>query len=855
MRSDEMPQSQQGRVSVQNRVPLYWGLGALALLAVGVTVFFLVTNDPGETPADTSRMDSQVNPHLDSTAQSGAGASADSGDKEPGRPARRIKEQPNVGGVPDTKGPVGPLPDACVGVPETPLYTSSEDGEQTGKLKLGQRLRILAVQGQRLQVRMSDGSEAWAKRRDLCTPTELERRKNSGQVPDSVISLIYNKTRGRFALSDGPLKIRNDTAVIHAGQAYWMDESAENRSFKIASVPCVGDPDVLLLVSGTGRVHRLPIWSHAGNATQADTPVRNHTPDKNSGNGNSSKNILTLHNGVTMKLVRIEAGRFMTGSNKGGVQASPVRQVTLPKPFYMGTTEVTQAQWQAVLGDLQPWKTPAGLGLNEYLAKAGADNAVSYVSWDDVMFFCQRLSKKTGRTVRLPTEAEWEYACRAGTTTAYSFGDDASKLGDYAWYKGNAWDKDEKYAHPVGRKKPNAWGLYDMHGNVCEWCEWDADSYASADARSPKGTGSNERNRVIRGGSWASGPIECRAAARARSYPHAMPFIGFRVVVSIPDGKQSQADVAFAALMDEAGQIVARMPLDSTHLSLAQKAELARALSAVRLALIHKPTDRQALALKGWIDAMLQNGKALALTLGTGVTMKLLRVEAGTFTMGSPVTEKARIKTEGPQRQVTLTKPFYVGLHEITQAQWKAVMGTEPWRGKKCTRYGPDLAASYISWNDATAFCKALSKKTGRTVRLPTEAEWEYACRAGTTTAYSFGDDASKLGDYAWYDGNTYNKGKKYTHAVGVKKPNAWGLYDMHGNAWEWCADWYADSYASTDTRNPKGPASGDIRVLRGGTWFFDPLQCRTAARYGGYPAKSDLFIGFRVVVSSGRAD
>ena len=231
--------------------------------------------------------------------------------------------------------------------------------------------------------------------------------------------------------------------------------------------------------------------------------------------------------------------------------------------------------------------------------------------------------------------------------------------------------------------------------------------------------------------------------------------------------------------------------------------------------------------------------------------MKLVLIPPGKFLMGSPDTEKDRFNNEGPQRQVAITKPFHMGVTQVTQAQFKAVMNTRPWDGQTAVKGGADHAASYISWNDAMAFCTALSKKTGRTVRLPTEAEWEYACRAGTTTAYSFGDDPSKLGDYAWYGDNAREKGEEYTHPVGVKKPNAWGLYDMHGNVWEWCADWYVDD-AKTDIRDPKGPADRNFRVLRGGSWCDYPQYCRAAHRARFTPGYRDYDNGFRVVVVSG---
>ena len=245
--------------------------------------------------------------------------------------------------------------------------------------------------------------------------------------------------------------------------------------------------------------------------------------------------------------------------------------------------------------------------------------------------------------------------------------------------------------------------------------------------------------------------------------------------------------------------------------------------------------------------------KYLTLDLGGGVTMKLVRIEAGKFTMGSPETEEDRSKAEGPQHQVAITRPFYMGATEVTQSQFKAVMSTQPWDALTYAKAGGvDDAASYITWDEATAFCAALSKKTGRTVRLPTEAEWEYACRAGTTTVYSFGDEASKLGDYAWYNDNARDKDEKYPHPVSAKKPNAWGLYDMHGNVWEWCDDWYADSYANADTRDPKGAADGKCRVLRGGSWGGVPRGCRAASRGWCAPDGRGYDSGFRVVIESG---
>ena len=247
--------------------------------------------------------------------------------------------------------------------------------------------------------------------------------------------------------------------------------------------------------------------------------------------------------------------------------------------------------------------------------------------------------------------------------------------------------------------------------------------------------------------------------------------------------------------------------------------------------------DRHAALLKDTMPARkAKSEKYLALDLANGVTMKLVLVPAGKFTMGPP--------KRG--RQVAVSRPFFMGVTEVTQAHWKAVMNTEPWKKEALARSGDNYAANCISWNDATAFCKALSKKTGRAARLPTEAEWEYACRAGATTAYSFGDDESRLGDYAWYSDNAYGKDEKYAHAVGVKKPNAWGLYDMHGNVWEWCTDLPAKGAGAS---GPKSPTTGKSRVFRGGSWHNGSRRCLATSRYEEVPGIGHGGSGFRVVV------
>jgi len=242
-------------------------------------------------------------------------------------------------------------------------------------------------------------------------------------------------------------------------------------------------------------------------------------------------------------------------------------------------------------------------------------------------------------------------------------------------------------------------------------------------------------------------------------------------------------------------------------------------------------------AMTGCASRVLADGPAKAVVpVANSIGMRFVPISAGTFTMGDGKTA----------HKVTLTKAFHLGQHEVTQEQYKKAMGTNPSKFK-----GKQNPVEKVSWNDAVAFCRKLSvlpeeKAAGHVYRLPTEAEWEYACRAGTTTKYSFGDSESEAGEHAWYKENSGDT----THPVGQKKPNAWGLHDMHGNVWEWCQDWYGN-YPSGLVTDPTGAASGSSRVLRGGSWRDFSVYCRSAYRHGGAPDSRLNFLGFRVLRSS----
>ena len=212
---------------------------------------------------------------------------------------------------------------------------------------------------------------------------------------------------------------------------------------------------------------------------------------------------------------------------------------------------------------------------------------------------------------------------------------------------------------------------------------------------------------------------------------------------------------------------------------------------------------------------------------------------------------KRKAGPESPQHLVKITQPYYLSSCEVTQQQYEKVMETCPWEGQPLVKEGPNYAASYVTWDDAVEFCRRLSEQESEAYRLPTEAEWEYACRAGTKTTWNFGDDDEQLDDYAWYDANAYQDGEQYTHRVGRKLPNAWGLYDMHGNVWEWCQDWYARYDAKRkESVDPTGPERGSHRVWRGGSFAEAAENTRSATRlsFDREDYHPEYLAGFRVV-------
>ena len=487
--------------------------------------------------------------------------------------------------------------------------------------------------------------------------------------------------------------------------------------------------------------------------------------------------VIDLGKDVKLGMVLVPSGKFMMGFKKNPVDPFsnieveqppqdelPQHEVTLTKPFYMSKYEVTQEQWFEIMGE-----NPS--------EEKGRKLPVTNVSWGDCREFIKKLNAKTNGGYRLPTEAEWEYACRAGTTSAYSFGDKITPK------DANIFESKIDKPVVVGSYKPNAFGLYDMHGNVWEWCEdWNG-YYPKGSVTDPKGPKPQNR-RVSRGGSFYHNLLYARSSSR--------------------DGNS---------------------PSDTNH------------KLGFRLARTAEPEPEPAGVTKA---KEIQKGVAKSLQkeveektdLGIGIKLDLVLIPAGKFKMGSPESEDYRMDNE-TQHEVTLTKPFYMGKFEVTQEQWEAVMGNNPSSRTK----GAKLPVTDVSWEECQEFIEKLNDKTKGGYRLPTEAEFEYSCRAGTSTAYSFGDSLSKS------DANFTGKSIK---EVGSYNSNAFGLYDIHGNVAEWCEDWYGD-YPVGAVTDPKGPATGESRVLRGGSFYSNESKARSSGRYRFTPTTRYDSIGFRL--------
>ena len=250
--------------------------------------------------------------------------------------------------------------------------------------------------------------------------------------------------------------------------------------------------------------------------------------------------------------------------------------------------------------------------------------------------------------------------------------------------------------------------------------------------------------------------------------------------------------------------------------------------------------SQPAVAQQPVVQAPIANSDNITIPVKDGISIDMVRVEAGTFTMGATAEMKNTEDSEKPTHRVTLTNDYYIGKYEVTQALWQAVMGDDPSYFK-----GDNLPVEAVTWDDCQEFIGKLNRITGKTFRLPTEAEWEYAARGGNKSRgyqYSGSNNPSNV---AWYDDNSGDK----THAVGTKQPNELGIYDMSGNVWEWCQDWY-ETYSSSSQVNPTGANSGSCRVVRGVSWYNNARDCRLSLRGSNTPDFRSSNLGLRLVLS-----
>jgi formylglycine-generating enzyme required for sulfatase activity len=521
---------------------------------------------------------------------------------------------------------------------------------------------------------------------------------------------------------------------------------------------------------------------------------------------------------VTQRMRWIKPGKFMMGSpeNEEGRynDESPLHSVTLNQGYWMADTQVTQELWIA-----------RSRGVNSSSFK-GENNPVERISWEDCQDWIDSLSRfhKTLQ-LGLPTEAQWEYACRAGSQSAYCFGDDPKKLTKYGWFKENA----KGTTHPVKQLQPNGWGLYDMHGNVWEWCsDWDGDYAASAQS-DPTGP-AKHAGRVVRGGGWPRPSRVLRSACRNWFDPYdRYDYLGFRLLGSSLEAEPSERAVLPVAEQgtEPARPVQVRVKDQETGLTdRFWKSGI-------------KPTwvsDYGSDTYGLWCEFQVprRDGKGM-------VEQRMRWIKLGEFMMGSPKGEKGR-ENESPQHPVTLTQGYWLADSQVTQELWTSIAGKNPSRFP-----GDTNPVEQISWSECQKWLQNVLKRVPTlNLSLPTEAQWEYACRAGSTSAYCFGDDPKELSKYGWFNENSRLK----THPVKQLQPNEWGLYDMHGNVWEWCSDWWGD-YPANAQSDPTGPTKGTSRVLRGGSWPHPARSLRSACRLGYDRGSRYEDLGFRLLSSA----
>lgn len=613
-------------------------------------------------------------------------------------------------------------------------------------------------------------------------------------------------------------------------------------------------------------------------------------------------------NSIGMKLRLIPPGEFTMGSTPEEIAAAlkdvgdykplqeyiqseaPQHKVILTQPIYLGVNEVTQAEYEKVMGVNPSHFAPMGMGKVAVAGQETADHPVETVSWNDAAEFCAMLSQqeklkpfyfRAGETItaldgtgyRLPSEAEWEYACRAGTVTKYWIGDQNEDLVRAGWFIGNAGGR----THAVSELNANPFGRADIHGNLWEWVQdgWDASYYgqfSEKPAINPNSLFSAGSKRVFRGGDWRLAASGCRSSSRYVGGPTDRGvYIGFRVSLTVDAVRQSASNAASRSTSTTTLKTVGwhGWPVDAPPPAIAPfNVDEAKAHQVAWAKYLDVPVEYE-----------------------NSIGMKFRLIPPGEFLMGSTPDEieatldqirkedsawRDRAKSEGPQHVVRLTQPIYLGTTEVTQSQYESVVGKNPSHFSK-TGAGRKVVAGLdtrshpvetVSWYEVLEFCSKLGQLEGlkgplphRTdssgqpstgaYGLPTEAEWEFACRAGTTSSHWTGNDTVSLGGGARFGDEVELR----TYPVGQLAANPFGLFDTHGNVWEWVRDGWEQNYYARLTDQPiVDPLGvqppGGMRVQRGGASRLHAMHCRSANR-GSVPPDMRLNgWGFRVALS-----
>ena len=601
----------------------------------------------------------------------------------------------------------------------------------------------------------------------------------------------------------------------------------------------------------------------------SNTVSETETADSLSGEGVSNSNVnagerqLVKIGGVVYAFLWVPGGSFQMGSSNDDSRRYTnelLHGVTLSHGFWMLESEVTQTLWQTVMED------------NPSVFR-GAELPVEGVSWNLCKQFVERLNEKAanGYKFRLPTEAEWERACLADSADSVS----ESEMDDVCWNFQNSGGK----THAVKNKKPNAWGFYDMLGNVSEWCEDLYGAYPDFPIKDPKGAApENSKNRVCRGGSWNHNARACRAAFRDRNNPSfdGRGSVGLRLVleaesswtVEIIDSgihtPEEEARIAeeekAAAERAEAERIAAEEReaaerAEAERIAAEEREAAERALAERIAAEEREAAERAEAAARAYAEygrlAEELGAKSKKVTIfGDEYVFRLLPSPQTSFIMGSPSGEIGRNSDE-KQHTVSFKGEVWALESEVPQSLWNRVMNDNPSRFQ-----GENLPVENVSWFDCQRFIEKIQVECpapdGFEYSLPTEAEWEYASRAdveGSENGAPFGGD--RLTELGWCLDNSGNM----THDVRSMKPNAWGFYDMHGNVAEWCLDAYSSNYSIGTNPLAVSTRNDCERVCRGGAWNSPAYACRCSARDKKEPFYRDNSVGLRLVLRSQEAE